>query len=71
MIDIDVHDDIEGEIQRMKKTQMILAHLEKKSDDCWNTFIRILKFSEQDYILSTLKEEEKRKSSTPQGGSEI
>ena len=64
---IDIHDEIEAERSRTKKTQLVLHYLEEEFSSCMPTFVHILKISNQDYILSEILKKENEPASTPQG----
>ena len=68
MFNIDIHDEIEAEKSRTKKTHLVLHYLEKESSSCMPTFVHVLKISNQDYILSEIIiRKENELTSTPQG----
>ena len=67
MFNIDIHDEIEAEKSRTKKTQMVLHYLEEEFSSCMPTFVHVLKISNQDYILSEIIKKENEPASTPQG----
>lgn len=65
VFDLDIHDKIEDSVSRMAKTQMVLHYLEARSPECFNIFLHVLKLSNQQHILSVLKEREESTSMTP------
>ena len=67
VFDIDTHDEIEAVKERMQRTQLVLHHLERKFPDCMHTFVRVLKISNQGYIISEILKRTNEKPLTPQG----
>ncbi|XP_078323094.1 uncharacterized protein LOC144622319 [Crassostrea virginica] len=67
VFNIDIHDEIEAEKSRTKKTQLVLHYLEEKFSSCMPTFVHVLKISNQDYILSEIIKKEHELTSIPEG----
>ena len=67
VFNIDIHDEIEAEKSRTKKTQLVLHYLEEEFSSCMPTFVHVLKISNQDYILSEIIKKEHELTSIPEG----
>lgn len=60
VFDIHTHDEIEQSIERHKKTQSVLLHLENKSNQCFDIFMQVLKISKQEFILDMIEKRENK-----------